>query len=406
MKVKPEILYLTYDGLTDPLGESQILPYLLGLSSVFEITIVSFEKPKAFRQKKTGINEIVKNKIKWVPKLYTKNPPIISTLYDLFILRIACKKIIERKSISLVHCRSYITSLVGLWLKRKYNIKFIFDMRGFWPEERIEGGLWRLDNPMYRWIYNYFKQQEIAFLKHADAVIVLTYAAEEILKARGRSHGVATIPCCVDTVHFDPARIRKTDQALIRSQLGLNENGFVLTYIGSMGTWYLLEEMFDYFNALRRENSDAKLLIISTHPEKEIVHKAKLRQVHLDSLIIRPATRSEMPILISISDFTVLFIKASFSKKGSSPTKLGESLAMGVPAVANAGVGDADYLFADNSIGILLSQLTSSHFKNAVNRMLNHNKDEVLIREFAIKNLSLDKGVALYNEVYNKILLV
>ena len=43
------ILYLSYDGLTDPLGQSQILPYLAGLSEAgYTITIISFEKPDRF----------------------------------------------------------------------------------------------------------------------------------------------------------------------------------------------------------------------------------------------------------------------------------------------------------------------------------------------------------------------
>ena len=39
------VLYITYDGLLDPLGRSQILPYILGLSKKgFKFKIVSFEK--------------------------------------------------------------------------------------------------------------------------------------------------------------------------------------------------------------------------------------------------------------------------------------------------------------------------------------------------------------------------
>ena len=39
------ILYLTRNGLLEPLGQSQILPYMKGLSSIASITLVSFEKP-------------------------------------------------------------------------------------------------------------------------------------------------------------------------------------------------------------------------------------------------------------------------------------------------------------------------------------------------------------------------
>ena len=39
-------LYISYDGMTDPLGRSQVLPYLQGLSERgHEITLLSCEKP-------------------------------------------------------------------------------------------------------------------------------------------------------------------------------------------------------------------------------------------------------------------------------------------------------------------------------------------------------------------------
>ena len=40
------VLYLSYDGMTDPLGQSQVIPYLSHISENFKITIISFEKKK------------------------------------------------------------------------------------------------------------------------------------------------------------------------------------------------------------------------------------------------------------------------------------------------------------------------------------------------------------------------
>ena len=42
-------IFISYDGLTDPLGQSQILPYMIGLSSKgYEITILRCEKKDVF----------------------------------------------------------------------------------------------------------------------------------------------------------------------------------------------------------------------------------------------------------------------------------------------------------------------------------------------------------------------
>src|SRR5687767_8442080 len=112
MKPQKAVLYLSYDGLTDPLGQSQIIPYLAGLSDAgYTITIVSFEKPDRFLKSSGNIDRFCKEKnLLWEPLVYHKHPPVISTVYDLYKLR---KKVIDLhrlRNFSIVHCRSYVTS--------------------------------------------------------------------------------------------------------------------------------------------------------------------------------------------------------------------------------------------------------------------------------------------------------
>ena len=70
--------------------------------------------------------------------------------------------------------RSYLPALVGLRMKRRLGVPFVFDMRGFWPEERVEGGLWDLSNPLFRTVFGYFKRREAEFLNEAGHIVSLT----------------------------------------------------------------------------------------------------------------------------------------------------------------------------------------------------------------------------------------
>ena len=74
------VLYLTYDGLTDSLGRSQVLPYILGLQKAgHNFTIVSFEKKGAFKKDRANIQRIIDDAgIKWIPLSYTYSPPVLS----------------------------------------------------------------------------------------------------------------------------------------------------------------------------------------------------------------------------------------------------------------------------------------------------------------------------------------
>ena len=40
--MEKQILYISYDGITDPLGQSQILPYIIGLTKKLQIPYNKF----------------------------------------------------------------------------------------------------------------------------------------------------------------------------------------------------------------------------------------------------------------------------------------------------------------------------------------------------------------------------
>ena len=153
-----KVVFLSYDGITDPLGQSQIFPYLFGISSKknYKITIVSFEKTKNYLQNKDIIlNKLEKNNVEWIPLKYAKYPPIFSTLWDIYKLNQTVKKL-KVKGLDLIHCRSYITTLVALGFKKKYKTPLIFDMKTFGQMKRVDGKLWSLNNIFYKKIYRYF----------------------------------------------------------------------------------------------------------------------------------------------------------------------------------------------------------------------------------------------------------
>lgn len=148
------ILYLSYDGSTDPLCQSQILPYIEGLSKHgYNFTIISFEKPHKFKEGRHRIEKRYDaSNIDWQPLGYTKNPQVLSTLYDIDNLQKHAEKLHQKKKFALVHCRSYITSPVTLKLKSNYKLSFIFDMRGYCTYGSVYGKIWHLNNPVYKTI--------------------------------------------------------------------------------------------------------------------------------------------------------------------------------------------------------------------------------------------------------------
>ena len=113
------VLYITYDGLLDPLGNSQILPYIKGISTHQDgVVILSFEKPERFSQgQRLMLSEIMNHKIHWKPLRFTKDLGFMGKLWDLSRMYFWSFYLANKYSVRVVHARSYSPAQVGLFLK-------------------------------------------------------------------------------------------------------------------------------------------------------------------------------------------------------------------------------------------------------------------------------------------------
>ncbi len=394
------VLYLTYDGLTDPLGQSQILPYLQGLcEKAYSFTIISFEKTGNKNLQPVIEKQLMAAKIAWFPLSYTKRPPILSTLRDLYRLNRLSFQLHKKTPFNLIHCRSYITSLVGLRMKEKVQTKFIFDMRGFWADERIDGSIWTLKNPLFRFIYSYFKKKEKDFLSKSDYAISLTLAGKKIIEnsiVPGQSSPIQVIPCCVDNHHFSPGMDTKN---LIKS-LQIEPDRFVLGYVGSIGTWYMLSEMVDFFAVLTQKKKNALFLFVTKEDPIYIQNQFKNKGIAADKLKIVSSNRMDVPKYIAIMDWSIFFIKPVFSKQASSPTKQGEIMSMGIPVVCNKGIGDTDEIVNKYKSGVSVMEFSNEHYENVVEDLFSFRHDPEQIRKGSIDYFGLEKGINAYHHVY------
>jgi glycosyltransferase involved in cell wall biosynthesis len=390
------VLFISFDGLSDPLGQSQILPYLCGLASRdISITILSLEKKYRYEKQKNQLLQKCRSKnIDWVPLPYSTGIPVFSQIANARKLIRHAERLQQEKSFSIAHCRSYISALAGLKLKTKYNVKFLFDMRGFWADERIEGGIWNTHNPIYFAIYKFFKRKESEFLTRADHVVSLTFNAKrEIESWPIKCAPITIIPTCVDMDLFDPKTITVETLEMTRRLLGISENEKVLLYLGSWGSWYLTNDMLQLFQQLKLKGIVSRFLIV-TMDQVDLSGIANPTDV-----IVRPVPRTEVPIYISLATLAVCMVKPTFSKKASSATKVGEIMAMNVPIIINAGWGDVDMLYNSFPEHVKLINSPSENFTNFVP------KPSVDVRSQLKEQLSLEGGIDAYKKIYQLMMI-
>jgi glycosyltransferase involved in cell wall biosynthesis len=400
--IRPTSLYISYDGLLEPLGQSQVLPYVEGLADRgIAFTLLTFEKAADLARAddvRRLRERLAPRRIRWVALRYHKAPSVPATAWDIICGSLVGAWLAWRTRARVIHVRSYVAGLMGLAARAASGARFVFDMRGFWPEERVEGGLWPPGGRLFRLA----KRAERALLRAADAVIVLTEQARRIvaggayraaLSPRAR---VAVIPCCVDLHRFAAPNVWETHP--------LPHGPRTLVYAGSVGTWYMLTEMLDFHRAVRARDPELGFLILNRGDHDVIA--AAVAATGAEGVRVLAATPDEIPGHLRQAWAGLYFIKPVFSKKGASPTKLGEYLAAGLPVVVNAGVGDADEMVAAAGVGVVVERFAREEYLTRWDALEGMATDPGLrgrCRETARRTLALDGGVARYHEVYDEL---
>jgi glycosyltransferase involved in cell wall biosynthesis len=149
--------------------------------------------------------------------------------------------------------------------------------------------------------------------------------------------------------------------------------------------------------------SNAQFLLVTHTPKEFVTKEIFARNLSLDSFIIKEASRQQVPLLLKASDINVSFIKPVYSKMSSSPTKLGEVLAMGIPVITNEGVGDVKEILEKIGGGLVLN-FNSINWKEVVAtipQLLTFNENAISQKTNEILSLSL--AIKKYLNVYKKI---
>ncbi len=391
------VLYISYDGMLEPLGQSQVLAYLKRLADGRRIHLISFEKADDWAnttERERIADDIGGAGIVWHPLRYHKRPTALATLWDIACGCTVGLWLVLRHRLRIVHARSYVASVMALAIKRLTGAKYLFDMRGFWADERVDGGLWPRSGRMFR----VAKGFERRFLLGADHVVSLTQAAVRELQRfdylQGRMPPVTVIPTCADLTRFSP-KYRERDGG-----------SFVLGYVGTVGTWYLFDEVAACFAQLLRMQPDARFLIVNRGEHAYIRERLAAAGVPDAAVELTTATHAEMPRQMARMDAGVFFIKPVFSKQASAPTKLAEFLGCGIPCLGNAGVGDMADVLEGEQVGVALKTFDQAALTDGLQALLQLAADPATRTRCvaaAQKHFSLDEGVRRYAAVYGQL---
>lgn len=389
-------LYLTRNGLLEPLGQSQVLAYLRGLSRDYRITLITYEKDEdrsdAARMGRVHA-ECDRLGIRWLPQRFRPRPKVIAPALSMLRMVWLVRHEVKVQGAQLIHARSYIPAAVALIVSRLTGVPFIFDMRALWPEELITAGRLRRGSLLHRAIV----AAERACLQRAGAVVSLTHAAvdhlDRVYPDDMAGQRVAVIPTCADLDRFVPGAQRPARRV-----------------IGCLGTvlsgWFQLDWLASFLTLAAERDPDA-VFELTTRDDPERVRAALDPDGRLvERLRIAPSTPEDVHRVLQEQTASVMFFTDGVGKLGSSPTRMAEILGCGLPVVANDGVGDVARIVRDYRVGALAQSSDPEAMATAWSELLALLDDPNLAsrcRKAAEEVFSLETGTAAYARLYHQL---
>lgn len=226
----------------------------------------------------------------------------------------------------IVSSLSLLTILNGLWLRRKYCCKLVFEVRDIWPLTLVEAGNLSSVNPIViflGWI------ERIGY-RHADLIVGTVPNLIEHVSSITKVHSpVVCVPQGID-----PALLLPT-QALTEEFVEhyIPKNKFVVCYAGSIGTANALETLFSCAREMQARSEIHFLIVgqgdLSSHFQK--------KTCDLNNVTFAPTIpKSAVADLLSRADLLYFaFHRASRLRFGQSLNKVVDYMLSGKPIVAS-----------------------------------------------------------------------
>lgn len=394
------LLYLTVDGLLQPLGFSQVVRVVEGLARRgWPYQVFSVERPddladeprvRWLRQRLAAAG------VEWRFVPFDRGEGAGAAARNEAAL---IKAAVSWRGISGIHARAYHAGVAALARWYRDGTPYLFDARSYWFDERIEEGRW-FTSPLRIGVARGVETQLFAC---ARAVVALTeLQASDVRQGRfGRSRHAAVecIPTCAD---FDDFRRRSVDECTnVPSALrqGL-EGKLVLGLVGSINGSYLVDETLALARHVLERSSSGRLLVVSAQRDE---YRRRLLALGLDEarFSIARANHDDMPQWLSLMHWGMLLLtQGSPAKRASMPTKLAEFLACGVRPIQFGCNGEVSEWVLRTGSGLVLPDVSASSLAEAASVIAQRRTGDAeavaRARQIALQHFSLEAGLDRY----------
>jgi glycosyltransferase involved in cell wall biosynthesis len=280
--------------------------------------------------------------------------------------------------------------------------KVICDPRGFYPEEAIVHGRWRISSASFK----LWKVLERKLFNSSDAVIGLSpNFVERIETLAPRARG-KLVYASVDVDTFRRIDAVREEQ---RQKLGL-ENKMVFVYCGGLGFWHDPSMLARVFHVLRNRFDNAVLLVITQFNREALEEIFTAEALDGKDYVIYRAKSTEVPAYLAAADFGIVPLRHVEGDGAITVVadtmvglKVAEFLSAGLPFVVNHHIVGIRKLMESNHIGAFFDPKNLAALPAEISGIQEQYNTFVSgCREVAEREFSIRGAATQYRDIYRQ----
>jgi len=252
-------------------------------------------------------------------------------------------------------------------------------------------------------LFKLLKALDNYLYRASDHIVTLTYKAKDILiESQNISQSVITvIPTCASREVFK--KLNDEESRAFKISLGYREEDKIIIHTGTVSGWYDFDNELKVLKELMLIDENIQFLVLNKNEHTFIDELLNKHKVDMQRVSVSSTSFGDMHKYLSIADASLFFIKPSYSKQASAPTKFAENVACYLPSITNRGVGDMEYYMDRYSVGYLvdLEQLDLPQVSRDIVTMVEESSfDMKVFDELFATHFDKDMAVEKYQAIY------
>ena len=253
----------------------------------------------------------------------------------------------------------FFTAISGRMLSLFKRVRWVMEVRDLWPDSIAAVGSMNKSSKAFIIL----KKIEHHLYLSASKIVVVT---DSFKKYVIKDHQIIPKKVGVFKNGVLISNFKKPKpNALValKESLGL-KNKIIISYLGTHGLAHGLKFILESISKI--PNLDIHFLFIGDGAEKENLIKYSKTLHSKNFTFLESVTKSEIPLYIEISDYSLVNLKKSDEFKNVIPSKIFENIAMYKPILLGV-EGESKELIDDYEVGVCFDPENKESFLNAVN---------------------------------------